>query len=328
MARKPRLEVEGGLYHIITRGVDRQDIFHSSLDHARFLTLLTAQKERMPFYLYAYCLMTNHVHVLIERKTDDIGRIMHRLLTGYTQYYNHRYRRSGHVLQGRYKAIICQSDKYLAELVRYIHLNPVRAKMVDKPEQYPYSSHRAYMGLEPVGVIDVDPLLRRFGPNKAAAREQFAQHVAAGMKLGHLGQLYVTKDGVLGGEEFVDAMIHRMGEFTPKGTPKTVMTEFDAEALITAVENVCGVARQEFCGKAKGARVMAAKDILVLTGRRLGASTTTLSRLTGLDIANVSRRHDAAVRKVKEDPRFSDATSQVIEDYHLSANGESSISQA
>src|ERR1051325_11565995 len=99
MARKPRLEVEGGLYHLITRGVDRQDIFHDEVDHRKFLSLLTSLKEKLPFYLYAYCLMTNHVHLLIERRVHDIGRIMHRLLTGYTQFYNRKYRRVGHVLQ-------------------------------------------------------------------------------------------------------------------------------------------------------------------------------------------------------------------------------------
>src|SRR5688572_13763288 len=114
MARGPRVEVEGGLYHLITRGVDRQAIFHDERDHAKFIALLTAQKARLPFYLFAYCLMTNHVHLLIERRIDDVGRIMHRLLTGYSQYYNRRYRRVGHLLQGRYKAILCQSDPYLA----------------------------------------------------------------------------------------------------------------------------------------------------------------------------------------------------------------------
>ena len=95
------------------------------------LSLLAAQKRRLPFFLYAYCLMRNHVHLLIERRADPLGCIMHRLLTGYSQYYNRRYRRVGHLLQGRHKAILCQSDRYLAKLVRYIHLNPVRAKMVD-----------------------------------------------------------------------------------------------------------------------------------------------------------------------------------------------------
>lgn len=328
MARKPRIELEGGLYHLITRGVDRQDIFHSPEDHQRFLALLAAQKAKLPFFLYAYCLMTNHVHLLIERRTDDIGRIMHRTLTGYTQYYNRRYRRSGHVLQGRHKAILCQSDPYLSELVRYIHLNPVRATIVRKPENYPYSSHRAYIGSDAAGIVDVDPVLRHFGPRKAVARERFVKHVAAGMKLGHLERFYEAKEGVLGSEEFVDSMIHRIGEFTTKGTAKTTDMEFDADALIAAVENTSGVARQDFCGKTKGVRVIAAKEALIVSGRRLGASATTLSRLIGLDIANVCRRHDAAVRKMGEDPKLGSAASEVIDNYHLIIRKESSISQA
>src|SRR5947207_5658415 len=101
--------------------------------------------------------MTNHVHLLIERQAHTIGRIMHRVLTGYSQYYNRRYQRIGHLLQGRHKALLCQSDRYLTELVRYIHLNPVRAGMVDLPEQYEYSGHRAYLGLESTSLVDLDP---------------------------------------------------------------------------------------------------------------------------------------------------------------------------
>lgn len=91
------------MYHVITRGVDRQDIFHDEQDLAKFLALVAVQKANLPFYLYAYCLMTNHFHLLIERRVDDIGRIMQRVLTGYAQYYNRRYRRVGHVFQGRHK---------------------------------------------------------------------------------------------------------------------------------------------------------------------------------------------------------------------------------
>ena len=125
MARKARAEVEGGLYHVIARGNNRRRIFDAPADYEKFLSLLTRLKVRLPFFLYAYCLMTNHVHLLIERQAHTIGRIMHRVLTGYSQYYNRRYRRVGHLFQGRHKAILCQSDRYLAELVRYIHLNPV-----------------------------------------------------------------------------------------------------------------------------------------------------------------------------------------------------------
>ena len=116
--RKPRLEIQGGLYHIITRGNNRQLMFASDDDYRKFLLQLAQQKAKLPFYLYAYCLMPNHIHLLIERQDDSISRVMQRLLTAYSQYNNRKYRKSGHLLQGRYKAILCQSDQYLAELVR------------------------------------------------------------------------------------------------------------------------------------------------------------------------------------------------------------------
>ena len=98
--RKPRLEIQGGLYHIITRCNNRQLIFGSDDYYHKFLLQLAHQKARLPFYLYAYCLMPNHIHLLIERRDDSISRVMHRLLTAYSQYHNRKYRRSGHLLQG------------------------------------------------------------------------------------------------------------------------------------------------------------------------------------------------------------------------------------
>ena len=103
MPRKPRVEVEGGLYHVIARGNNRQMIFHSDDDHKKFLSLLSVQKAKLGFFLYAYCLMSNHFHLLIERQSEPIGRIMQRVLTGYSQYYNRKYRKAGHVFQGRHK---------------------------------------------------------------------------------------------------------------------------------------------------------------------------------------------------------------------------------
>lgn len=324
MARKPRLEVEGGLYHLITRGVDRRDIFHSPEDYGKFLALLAAQKDKLPFYLYGYCLMTNHVHLLIGRMTDDIGRIMHRVLTGYGQYYNRKYRRSGHLLQGRHQAILCQSDPYLAELVRYIHLNPVRSRMVRKVENYPYSSHRAYMGLEPAGIVDVDPLLRRFGARKAVARERFSQFVAAGAKLGHQERFYDAGNGVLGSDEFVDEVIHHIGEFDSRAAALRRrsaggMTPLQADLLIRTVEMVCGIDRDDFCGPAKGRLPVFAKEALILSGRDLGASVTELSRIIGLTSASVSRRHDNARRRIREDDSLKTAHQQIVEQFKSEA---------
>jgi len=327
MARRLRAEVEGGLYHVITRGNNRRQIFDAPEDYEKFLSLLTKQKARLPFFLYAYCLMPNHVHLLIERQVDAIGCIMHRLLTGYSQYYNRRYRRVGHLLQGRHKAILCQSDRYLSELVRYIHLNPVRAGIVEQPERYKYSGHRAYLGLERPGIVDLDPVLRHFGVKKRVARERYEQFVVAGMKLGHQAELYPTDDGrILGTEEFVDATIHRIGETrrsVRKEKPMKVNKQFSAEALLEAVEKICQVPRAQFCGASKRAAAVMAKELFVLTGRRAGASLKLLSEITGVSSSAISRRHDAAKFKLRNDKELRKLAASISEEYHRLENRKS-----
>jgi REP element-mobilizing transposase RayT len=304
MARKPRAEVEGGLYHVITRGNNRRQIFNSPADYKKFLLLLAVQKTNLPFLLYAYCLMTNHVHLLLERQASAVGRIMHRLLTGYAQYYNRRYRRVGHLLQGRHKAILCQSERYLCELVRYIHLNPVRAGMVSRPEDYEYSSHRAYLGREPAGIVNVDPVLRHFGAKREVARERYRKFVAAGIKQGHCEEFYAAEEGrILGSEEFIDATIHRIGEInrSNRGAKKKEFPgcEVELERLVAAVETVCNIPREDFCGTSKSAPAVRAKEMLILIGLQLGASMKVLWEIIGISPSALSRRHDAARRKLR-----------------------------
>jgi REP element-mobilizing transposase RayT len=319
MARKPRAEIEGGLYHVITRGNNRRRIFDSAADYEKFLSLLAKQKSKLPFLLYAYCLMTNHVHLLIERQADSVGRIMHRLLTGYAQYYNRRYRRVGHLFEGRHKSILCQSERYLAELVRYIHLNPVRAGMVKRAEEYQYSGHRAYLGLEPAGIVDVDPVLRHFGGQRKLARRAYFDFVNAGMKLGHQSGFYLAEDGrILGTEEFVDATIHRIGESEAPGGKRNRsrgIKDFQPAVLLEVLEIMCGIKREEFCSGVKSRATIAAKEVCVLTGFELGASLKALSEMTGLSRSAVSRRLDRAKLRVREDEETSKLAVSIMKAY-------------
>jgi putative transposase len=317
MARKARAEVEGGLYHVITRGNNRRQIFNSPADYEKFLLLLAVQKIKLPFFLYAYCLMTNHVHLLLERQASAVGRIMHRLLTGYAQYYNRRYRRVGHLLQGRHKAILCQSERYLSELVRYIHLNPVRAGMVTRPEDYEYSSHRAYLGMEPAGVVDVDPVLRHFGASKEVARDNYRKFVEAGIKQGHCGEFYAADEGrILGSEEFIDATIHRLGETgrSNRDAKKKALPvcELEPDRLVAAVERVCSIPREDFCGTSKRGPAIMAKEMLILIGLQMGASMKLLSEIIGISPSALSRRHDAARRKLRDNANTGKLASEII----------------
>lgn len=316
MARKPRIELEGGLYHVIARGNARQDIFHSREDQQKFISLLEKAKHKLGFFLYAYCLMTNHLHLLIERRSETVGRTMQRVLTGYSQYYNKRYRKVGHLFQGRHKSILCQSDPYLAKLVRYIHLNPVRANMVATPDEYEFSSHRAYLGIEPYGVVDADPVLRRFGPHKRKAHERYAVFMAAATneRDEDVATFYAEND-ILGSDEFVDETIHRMGEVDKWASKHKDVPPFDAELLLSAIEEVFEMKREVFVGKAKNAHIIMAKEVCILIGKESGASITELSKILGLDTSTTSRRFDSARERAQNDSKFQHAKEMALRVY-------------
>lgn len=136
MARPRRIEYPGAFYHVIVRGNQRQAIFNDKTDRFKYLELVERYRKRHGFVLYAYTLMTNHVHLLVETPKSPISRIMQAISFTYTQYFNQKHRKIGHLFQGRYKAYLCDRDKYLLSLVRYIHLNPVRAKVAENPQEY------------------------------------------------------------------------------------------------------------------------------------------------------------------------------------------------
>jgi REP element-mobilizing transposase RayT len=150
LARPLRIEYPGALYHVTSRGNEKKDIFRSKKDREKFLSYLSSAWERHGAVFHAYCLMSNHFHLMVETPLGNLSRIMKHINGSYTTYFNVRHKRVGHLFQGRYKAVLVQADTYAAELSRYIHLNPVRAKMVPSPEEYQWSSCRQYLeGTEP-----------------------------------------------------------------------------------------------------------------------------------------------------------------------------------
>jgi REP-associated tyrosine transposase len=144
MARQIRVEYPGAFYHVTSRGNERKSIFRSKQDREKFLEYLQSASERYGAIIHAYCLMDNHYHILIETPDGNLSRIMQHINGAYTTYYNVKRQRSGHLFQGRFKAVLVQMDEYAKELSRYIHLNPVRAKMVARPEEYAWSSYTYY----------------------------------------------------------------------------------------------------------------------------------------------------------------------------------------
>ena len=196
MARPYRLQGENCLYHITSRGDDRKKIFISDYDFNKFLEYLLIAKGKYNFYLYAYCLMSNHYHIFIETRQPNLSRIMQYLNSSYTTYYNTKRKKTGHVFHGRFKSIMVDGDSYFLELTRYIHLNPVRAKMVEYPQDYRWSSYKGYIKQKSDKYIDYDKIeryvkikpasYREFVLSPIADRKDIFDQVYAGFFLGKL----------------------------------------------------------------------------------------------------------------------------------------------
>ncbi|MDF0665015.1 MAG: transposase [Nitrospira sp.] len=207
MARPLRIEFPGALYHMTARGNARQDIFLDDEDRQRFLVVLAHVVSRFQLRLHAYCLMDNHFHLLVETPDANLSKAMRHLNGVYTQAFNRRHGRVGHVLQGRFKAIVVERDSYLLQLCRYVVLNPVRAKTTRKPDTYPWSSYRATAGLVSVPpFLTVDWALSQFGHQRAAAQRKYRMFVAEGIAYSSPWE-HVQGQVLLGSERFVERLM-------------------------------------------------------------------------------------------------------------------------
>jgi putative transposase len=210
MARPLRIEFPDALYHITSRGDGREDIYRGDGDRGMFLRLMGEVCEGFSWWGHAYCLMTNHYHLLVETPNANLARGMRQLNGVYTQRFNDVHGRCGHVFQGRYKAIIVQKEAYLIELARYIVLNPVRAGMVSRAEDWPWSSYRATTGEEACpNWLRRDWLLSAFDATEQAAVASYQRFVTEGV--GQAGPWEQLKHQVfLGSDAFVDNLQRRL----------------------------------------------------------------------------------------------------------------------
>jgi len=198
MARPLRVHIPHAYYHVISRGNAKQVIFTGSADYEHFLELLEATSGRFGVRSHAYCLMPNHYHLLLQPETHPLSRMMHQLNAAYCHWFNRRHDRVGHVLQGRFKALLVDRDEYFLQVVRYIVLNPVEAGLVDSPGEWRWSSYRATAGLaDAPSFLTLDDVWRAFDADEGTARRRFVAFVDAG-----LGQSTSSETFVSGSEAF------------------------------------------------------------------------------------------------------------------------------
>src|SRR5512145_594685 len=220
MARRPRVFAAGVLYHVIARGNQRQKTFTSDSDYRAYIERLARYRKKYDYKLHAYCLMPNHVHLLLESSEHPLAKLMQGLQQSYSQYFNLKHRKTGHVFEGRYKAILCQKDEYLLQLIRYIHLNPVRAGMVRSPERYRHSGHHTYLQGKATETMDPRAVLSMLGGKPA-----YRWFVQDGLSEGHKEEYYGVEDQrFLGGKGFGESLLKKKPSMPDKNPPRSIDT--------------------------------------------------------------------------------------------------------
>jgi REP element-mobilizing transposase RayT len=210
MARPLRLEHPGALWHVTSRGNERRTIFRDDADRSLFLAVLAEVVELFAWRLHAYVLMGNHYHLLLETPDPNLSRGMHRINAVYSQWFNRRHERAGHLLQGRFKAILVEKERHLLELVRYVVLNPVRASLVSEAGDWPWSNYLATAGLRRAPAwLETEWTIGQFGGGNGA-RTAYREFVAAGSLSLTQPWKNITGQLFLGGETFRKQMLAKV----------------------------------------------------------------------------------------------------------------------
>lgn len=296
MARKPRIHFPGGVYHVMLRGNGGQRIFFTDADYVYLYRLLGEGVGRYGYRIHGFCCMSNHIHLALQVGEIPLSRGMQNLAFRYTRWINGRQKKIGHLFQGRYKAILVDRDAYLVELVRYIHLNPVRAGLVKDPAAYRWSSHRAYLEREAHSWMTVDWVLGQFGRRVGEARRGYLRFVQEGLGEGHRDEFHrgVEDPRVLGDDDFIDR-IDSKNRLSRAAVPSI-------ETVIRAVGREYGVGEAELKRETQGRRVSEARAVLGWLVMVLGSGTLTeigrrLNRDVGTMSSAVSRLVDRSGRE-------------------------------
>lgn len=306
MARAYRLQGEGLLYHITSRGDGRQDIFHNDVDCAKFLEYLQTVKDKNKIYVYAYCLMTNHYHLLVETSLPNISKALQQLNTAYTVYHNVKRKKVGHLFQGRFKSLIVDKDSYLKELTRYIHLNPVRAKIVSRPEKYHWSSYREYITKIEDGIIDKAMFFRYLKITPSGYKKYVLEGIDK--EINPFKEVY--GGFVLGKELFIKGILKQMRsqveseEFAYKDK---IMEEVDPKAIILAVAKKYNTSPDIVCRYSVKRKPLLARIVAIYLLKRYSSLTNKkigeMFGLTDTAIGKAARSGERLIAQNKEAAR-------------------------
>jgi putative transposase len=308
MPRTARIDYPGALHHVIARGLNKQPIFLDHTDRDLFLNRLGTILTRTETPCYAWAFMPNHFHLVLTTAEVPISTIMQKLLTGHAVYFNKRHSRCGHLFQNRFKSILCQEDAYLLELVRYIHLNPLRGKLVKdlaELESFPYCGHGAVLGWCTYSWHNTQYVLRLFHNDRSEAQNRYKLFIKAGLsagkqidleegnlvrrneewsavKLENSSSSWVHCERILGDNNFIDRVLNRSNEV--RGRRQRHPTQkYDFNAVVEQVAAWLGMGIEDILAPGKGRPKVKARSLLCyLVSSELGVTQTRLARDLGI----------------------------------------------
>lgn len=316
MPRQARIDAPGAFHHIICRGLERRKIFWDDTDRDNFLSRLGDILQKSSTRCYAWALIPNHFHLLLQTGMTPLATVMRRLLTGYAVVFNHRHNRSGHLFQNRYKSILCQMEPYLLELVRYIHLNPIRAGIITSMQElqsYRYCGHGRLLGAGVAPWQSTQEVLERFGSEPKVACRKYDAFVADGLAFGNrpeftggglvrsaggwqeilsarrAGAFIKSDERILGDSDFVEAVLNAAKEQIERETA-CHMEGVDLEQVAQRVAEVLHVSVAEVWKHGKWPIAVQARSLLCYWAiREVGITATTLGAGLGITQSAVSR---------------------------------------
>lgn len=317
MPRSARIDMPGLLQHVMVRGIEKRDIFVDDKDRQSFLARFSTLLQETSTDCLAWALLSNHVHLLLRPRQEKLSRLMRRLLTGYATTFNLRYHRAGHLFQNRFKSIVCEEEPYLLELVRYIHLNPLRAGIVDSLDEldrYPWSGHAVLMGGRELPGQATDEVLSRFGRRPREARRHYRAFVMDGIEQGKrddlsgggvrraLREIADTDElfdvRVLGSGAFVESL-HRESD-APEPAPVMSLV-----ALTRRVAEAFGVEAEALRMRKRSKQLVAARSVLCYFAvREMGHNGAEVGRMLNISRAGVSAAASRGEIMIREDRRL------------------------
>ncbi|HXV80989.1 MAG TPA: transposase [Candidatus Binatia bacterium] len=325
MSRKPRVHFPGAVYHVISRGNQKQTIFEDREDFLRFRNFLEDAQRRFAFRLYAYVLMPNHFHLLLEVRSHPLFKVMQALLYRYSRYFNDRHRKVGHLFQGRYRAILCDKDSYLLELVRYLHLNPVRAGLAADASQYPWSSHAIFLKGRDQSGLAVETVLSYLSKRRGDAVRKYGEFVSEGAGQGHRDDFYEVKEQrYLGDDEFIAQVEKEREKVEDTRTVRLTIDDAVEETLRHFAATI-----EKPLDKERGHEASHLRAIAAYVGREVGSiKLSEMASYFKRDLSTLSFRIKKLEERMREEPGLKQQINQMCETLRMGRKRKYQITKA